>query len=117
MADNVNPNRNYPDQSRQGDDATVASTPAEPGQGRLDENATLVQPTAVGPDAPPTPGLASTADTLDAMRSALGPGVRSFTAPEWMGSPERGVGYQVDPDGDPANRLPDRGGFGPATER
>jgi hypothetical protein len=117
MADNVNPNRNYPDQSRQGDDATVASTPAEAGQGRLDEDATLVRPTAVGPDQPPTPGLAPTSQTLDTLRTALGPGVESWDAKEWMGSPEGGTGYSIAPDGDPKNWPPSRGGFGPATER
>lgn len=117
MADPNAVNRDYPSNERRGPDATQASTPAEPGAGRLDEDATLVRPTAVGPDLPPTPGLAPVDETVDALKAALGPGVESWEAREWMGSPEPATGFSIAPDGDPKNWPPSRGGFGPATER
>jgi len=117
MADNVNPNTSYPDQSREGRDATVASTPAEPGSGRLDETATApanpwpdpVEPdiSTVMRDTPGTPGLAPSRETLGALRETW-PAARPFDAPEWMGSPEPGRGYEIPPDGNPKNWPPGR---------
>lgn len=115
--------------ARIGPDVTQASTPGEVGQARLDEPGTApanpwpaaVPPSisTIAPDTPATPGLAPPQETLGTLRETW-PATRPFEVREWMGAPESegsAVGYEIPPDGDPANWPPARGGFGPATER
>ena len=111
MAKDVNPRSDYPDQSRRGIDATQASTPAEPGQGRLDEKGMWDKNAHPWPDVKDaqgldrpvlntTPGLAPGSETHAALKEQLTPDVERVTVePNLMGGPEPMDGYVIPPDG------------------
>jgi hypothetical protein len=117
MPKDVNPKSDYPDNSRLSPDAKVASTPAEPGQGRLDEKSTWDKDEHPWPDVPSgrgfdrpdlnqTPGLAPGSETHAALKDQLTPDVQRFSQVNSQGGPESGDGYIIPPDGKAANLAP-----------